>query len=295
MTKTYETDDSELYVVDSNGELTGENQLLALYEQVKSNVKSIPVKELLSRNVIKTNELSAVTAFISANNLSVNLFRKSDNGEELNGIIWSSIISEKANIIDFKSGAPSYSQESLNDEFLDGLKSLSTKPEELENLPRHLESAGIILVFEPTIKSSLIDGVVGKTISGRPYIGLSLRHNRLDNLWFTLFHELGHIYHHFDLLDQPILDSEDFNAESDVEIEADIFAKQKLIPRYIWNRSSLKYGDGYKESAIHEVANRVGIHPAIVAGRIRRETGNFSIHSKIITDIDTREWIWGKK
>jgi hypothetical protein len=40
----------------------------------------------------------------------------------------------------------------------------------------------------------------------RPVIGLTLRHDRLDNFWFTLFHEIGHVLKHLSPENPAILD-----------------------------------------------------------------------------------------
>ena len=34
------------------------------------------------------------------------------------------------------------------------------------------------------------------TDTGCPVIGLTLRYDRLDNFWFVLLHELGHVFLH---------------------------------------------------------------------------------------------------
>lgn len=294
-----EYDFDELYVIDSSGAKDEQNQLFTLYNKIKENAENMPVKELVSRKVMETTGLLELTAFVSAHSSATNFYRKANNSEEINGIIWASLISRRANEIDIETELPIYSAENIDEEFLDTLKQVSTKPEEFVNLPKLLSLKGVILVFEPTIKSSLVDGVAGKTISGRPYIGMSLRYNRIDNLWFTLFHEIGHIIHHYDLIDSPILDSDDILVESEIEIEADLFAKQALIPRYVWNSSPLKFSDKFdqdrREESIYKIAEQLGIHPAIVAGRFRREFGKYTLHSDIVHEINTREWIWGMK
>ena len=151
---------------------------------------------------------------------------------------------------------------------------------------------GIILVFVPTIKSAKIDGMVGKMLSGRPFISMSLRHKRLDNFWFTLLHELGHLKYHFELLDKPIIENLDDELISDIEIEANIFALTAFIPRKLWNRTPLKYGRKYDVKELLRVANEFDVHPAIIAGRLRRENQDYTIFSDIVSEVDTREIIW---
>src|SRR5262249_17720857 len=59
-------------------------------------------------------------------------------------------------------------------------------------LARH----GIALVIEPHLPKTRLDGAAMKSASGRPIVGLTLRHDRLDSFWFTLMHELAHLALH---------------------------------------------------------------------------------------------------
>lgn len=46
------------------------------------------------------------------------------------------------------------------------------------------------------MKGTLLDGAALKDVDGQPIIGMTLRHDRLDNFWFTLLHELAHLWKH---------------------------------------------------------------------------------------------------
>jgi HTH-type transcriptional regulator/antitoxin HigA len=48
----------------------------------------------------------------------------------------------------------------------------------------------------------------------------------------------------------------------------------------VWNTSSVK--DNPSSLAVMELAQRLGIHPAIVAGRVRHETGNYRLLSHFV-------------
>jgi HTH-type transcriptional regulator/antitoxin HigA len=41
------------------------------------------------------------------------------------------------------------------------------------------------------------------------------------------------------------------------------------------------------------VAGELGVHPSIVAGRLRREKRDYRLYSDIITEFDTREILFG--
>ena len=95
---------------------------------------------------------------------------------------------------------------------------------------------------------------------------------------FCLFHELGHILLHAktgNILDEDI----DQEKSSRIETEADQFALDAFITRSEWKGLSriLKT----KESILQE-ANRRNISPAVIAGRIRWETGNHRKYSHLV-------------
>jgi len=64
------------------------------------------------------------------------------------------------------------------------------------------------------------------------------------------------------------------------EVEADEWAENGLIPEDIWNTSKVK--DNPTPLNVMELAQRLGIHPAIIAGRIRHEKRNFRLLSHFV-------------
>ena len=116
--------------------------------------------------------------------------------------------------------------------------------------------------------------------SGFPVIALSLRHDRLDNFWFTLFHELGHVKLHLALvLEGGFIDADiDGISEKEIERQADRFALNALIKDEEWDSlCQLNYADEIKAAA-----KRLSIHPAIIAGRLRREANDYRKHRTLI-------------
>ena len=63
-----------------------------------------------------------------------------------------------------------------------------------------------------------------------PAIVVTLRKNNIDNLAFTIFHELGHVFKHLNNdKNKTIIDIENKNEKSIIEKEADSFAQEALI------------------------------------------------------------------
>ncbi|CAM5533230.1 hypothetical protein FALB51S_04259 [Frigidibacter albus] len=116
---------------------------------------------------------------------------------------------------------------------------------------------------------------------GRPVIGLTLRFNRLDNFWFVLLHELGHVFLHLmDGLRYDFFDEEETVGDDEVERQADKFALDNLIPEAKWDECLSRFA--LSEEAVRIDAKNLGIDASIIAGRIRKERGDFTILQGLI-------------
>jgi HTH-type transcriptional regulator / antitoxin HigA len=131
----------------------------------------------------------------------------------------------------------------------------------------YLAERGISLVIEPHLAQTYLDGAALLLFAQRPVIGMTLRYDRLDNFWFTLFHELAHISLHSGE-QSDFIDDLDVDAKMDPkEREADELAGEALIPEKEWVKSPAS--KLRSPQAAEHLARRLGIHPAIVAGRMR--------------------------
>jgi len=144
-----------------------------------------------------------------------------------------------------------------------------------------LEKMGIIVVVERHLPGTHLDGAAMLRSDGTPIVGLTLRYDRLDNFWFTLSHELAHVALHLGR-EELCACVDDFETESTdpVEMAADHMAQEALIPASEWR--DIQAHRGELAPKVHDVARRLRIHPAIVAGRLRRERDDFRILSGII-------------
>ena len=64
------------------------------------------------------------------------------------------------------------------------------------------------------------------------------------------------------------------------EVEADEWAENGLIPADQWRLSRVR--ETPSPIAVVELAQQLGIHPAIVAGRVRHETRNYRLLSHFV-------------
>jgi HTH-type transcriptional regulator/antitoxin HigA len=71
------------------------------------------------------------------------------------------------------------------------------------------------------------------------------------------------------------------------EKEADEWAEEALIPADHWAIADLKSHASY--SGIIAFAQRIGVHPAIVAGRVRYETHNFRAFAPLLGTGEVRK------
>ena len=84
----------------------------------------------------------------------------------------------------------------FDDRWLPDLVALTRRidgPKRARNL---LARNGIALVTEEHLQGTYLDGAAMLAQSDHPVIALTLRHDRRDNFWFVLFHELGHVFLH---------------------------------------------------------------------------------------------------
>ena len=179
-----------------------------------------------------------------------------------------------------KKNLPAYDREALDDTFLRWLAGLSFLP----NGPRlacvALEDKGIAVVIEPHLDQTHLDGAAMLGTDERPVIGLTLRHDRLDNFWFTLFHELGHVLKHLSPENPAMLDVDiDRKKTGVIETEADRFALDTLIPPGPWSEQVRQL---HFAAEIRAAAKRLCVHPAVIAGRLRREANDYRIHRTLV-------------
>ena len=65
-----------------------------------------------------------------------------------------------------------------------------------------------------------------------------------------------------------------------IEAEADKFALNPLIPEDLWDQCLSRFA--LSEEAVRIDAEKIGIDPSIIAGRIRKERGNYTILNDLV-------------
>lgn len=171
-------------------------------------------------------------------------------------------------------------KEDIDESFLSSLVNLSILEEGPKLAQEFLQKHGIILTYLHHYKNTYLDGAAYISSEGIPIIGLTLRFDRIDNFWFNLLHEIGHIKLHLDAGNYIADDMSLRGSQEDdqIEKEADKFAEKALFPSD-FNQIKDKITS---QKDVCSYSLKHNIHPAIVAGRIQFITNNYRIYSNLV-------------
>lgn len=148
-----------------------------------------------------------------------------------------------------------------------------------------LAKLGISVVVESRLRNAVLDGAALLSEGGRPVIGLTLRIDRIDYFWFTLLHEVAHVWRHLNDSEETFVDRIERMASLErspdaKENEANRIARDALIRRAVWERCPARLAPSREN--IQSLADELHIHPAIVAGRIQFESGQYNLFREFL-------------
>lgn len=179
-----------------------------------------------------------------------------------------------------------YKHGCINAAWLRGIAKLSAFDDGPRLASEQLSRHGIRLVIVKHFTKTYLDGAAMMDRNG-PIVALTLRHDRIDNFFFALIHELEHVASHLGDDRTFIADNLDDKGRRNQieEEEADKAAQEALIPSALWESSLVK--DTYSLEDALDLARKAEVHPAIVAGRVRFMTGNWRLLSGLISAAGT--------
>ena len=151
---------------------------------------------------------------------------------------------------------------------LDKIRSLTTELPEIfvPEVQKICAAAGVTVIFIPALPKTCISGATRWLNPNKAVIQLSLRYKSDDHLWFTFFHEAGHILLH----GKKELFLEGTNGlDIEKENEANNFAENELLPKkqlkaFIANAM-------FSKKAILEFSKETGISSGIVVGNLQHK------------------------
>lgn len=139
--------------------------------------------------------------------------------------------------------------------------------EQFDKIKNLLMECGVSLVYEPHLPHTYINGVSYKVNCDKAIIMISDKGKRDDILWFTLFHEIAHLIKHSKK--EIFIDQENDEA-TDIEIEADNYARNILIPDYLYN-DFIKNNNKFTDKLIKDFSKNNNISTGIVVGRLQKD------------------------
>lgn len=146
----------------------------------------------------------------------------------------------------------------------------------MEPAQRICGDAGVAVVWVPELPNTGISGCARWISNHKALIALTLRYKTDDQMWFTFFHEAGHILLHRKdrpfVLDNVVENLGDHVVDPEmqqIEEEANRFAAEILIPPE--SLAEFVKARDFSNDAIYDFADRVGVGPGIVVGRLQHE------------------------
>ena len=154
-------------------------------------------------------------------------------------------------------------------ETLNTIRRLSIEPPKVfqHELKQLCAACGVAVVFIPELSKTRVSGATRWLTPNKALIQLSLRYKSDDHLWFSFFHEAGHILKHGKK--EIFIEGTSLEMATDKEDVANRFSADCLIPRSEYNR--LVENPPYSKLKIKAFADQLGIAPGIVVGRLQHD------------------------
>lgn len=162
-------------------------------------------------------------------------------------------------------------------EALPRLRSLMIDPEDVRFVPGLLAECGVRFLIVEKLTNCKIDGVC-TWLDEEPAIGITTRHNRLDNFWFVLRHEIEHVLAGDGKDGNEIIDVNLDDPSNETEMTADVRRQEEAADSAAKNFPfpSERIKSFYKRKAPYisekDVVGFAGlneVHPAIVVGQLQ--------------------------
>ena len=277
-----------------------EKALLKKDEHENEYSKNIPLKvfkQMRSRGYFEGYDIydrpTLLENFFSGQSINpTTLFRRSkfrtnNNANHYILVAWANRVLKKAESI---KASNAYVDGTVNLVYMRNIATYSSDEKEgVKKAISQLLNSGIKVIIEPALEGIKLDGAAIFEDKDYPIIGLTLRYDRLDNFWFTLMHELAHIAKHYNLEDTFFYD--DFEVKEDllsyIELETDAMASEALVDNAKWLVSAARIAPS--PITVSSLAQELSIHPVIIAGKARFETGKWGYMAKMIKSYTVRD------
>ena len=136
----------------------------------------------------------------------------------------------------------------------------------IQEMQELLGMCGIAFQVVRNFRGAPVQGFIKETSDGRMILCLTIRRQRADSFWFTLFHEIAHILYG----DYSIRFVDFDSVEGDIEERANIFARDILIAPDKYYQF-IRTNDCTSWASIEQFAKEIGVQPFIVLGRLQKD------------------------
>lgn len=136
----------------------------------------------------------------------------------------------------------------------------------IQKLQTILAHCGIAFNVVKHFRGAPVQGFIKQTDDDKLILCLTIRGGRADTFWFTLFHEIAHIFNG-DYKSRFV----DFDtSDSEIEFRADRWAQDFLIPPEMY-KTFIGLKQKITWQAIESFADEVNVRPYIVLGRLQND------------------------
>lgn len=240
-----------------------------------------PVKELLRRGWVKeapefgTLEANFCSYFSIRSIDEAPTFKHAAKKQQYNDVVETLQLAWliRAEHVTKDIDVPAYSASALRVAIRELQRHLSTV-DGVRKVPEILAHAGVRFVIVEYLPRAKLDGACFWINKGKsPVIAMSLRLDRVDNFWHTLFHEIDHILHE-EGRDAPIIDIlEPDTAKSPAlppeERRANEAAANYCIPQMELSQWLSSSSRPSSKRSILAFAHSKHVHPALVVGQLQ--------------------------
>ena len=137
----------------------------------------------------------------------------------------------------------------------------------MQETRRLLNEAGVALALVKPLPNVRVSGAALWLSPNRPLLALSARHLSDDHLWFSFFHEAGHLLLHSK---KTVFIDNGEGTRNEAENQANDWAAGFLVPHRTWRRFVER--GSFDAGSIREFAAEQGIASGVVVGRLQHES-----------------------
>jgi len=187
----------------------------------------------------------------------------------------------------------SYEKDRLK-QLMDNLTTWTQNDKKIDLFLTELQQCGVKFIVLSHLQKTYLDGACFYD-QDNPVIVYTGRYDRIDHFWWTIAHELAHVYLHLSNGQDYFVDNTTEPVK--LEIEADQLASKSLKADSIIKEAqpNAKY---FSEERLLAISKNIGVHPAVILG-ILQHHDKVSYRSKLnhykvpVLELISDKWIKG--